>query len=94
LRFGSVSHLVGIPSLARFFELRYRQLKNRLPIQKIKKIPRNMFEKLGYDTPLIPMKRLVDKSIFNEIFDYVIRDVSKVYEAFAKEIMDLKQVPG
>jgi len=94
LHMGSVSHLVGIPSLASFFELRYRQLKNRFPIQKIKTIPRDMFEKLGYDTPLIPMKQLVDKSIFDEIFDYVMHDVSKVYEDFAKEIMDLKQVPG
>jgi len=94
LRMGSVSHLVGIPSLARFFELRYRQLKNRMPIQKIKNIPREVFEKLGYDSVLIPMKQLVDKTIFNEIFDYVIHDVSKVYEDFVKEIMDLKQVPG
>jgi len=53
-----------------------------------------MFEKLGYDTAFIPMKQLVDKSIFNEIFDYVIHDVSKDYENFVKEIMDLKQEPG
>jgi len=51
-----------------------------------------MFERLGYDSHLIPMKQLVDKSIFNEMFDYVIHDVLKVYDEFAKEIMDLKQV--
>jgi len=92
LDMGTVSHLVGIPSLARFFELRYQQLQNRTPISKMKKIPRNLFERLDYDSHLSPMKQLVDKNIFNKVFDYVILDVSKVYEEFAKEIMDLKQV--
>jgi len=92
LHMGTVSHLVGLPSLARFFELRYRQLKNRMPISEMKNIPRNLFKRLGYDIPLIPMKQLVDKSIFNEMFDFVIHDVRKVYEEFGKEIMDLKQV--
>jgi len=90
LHMGTVSHLEGIPSLARFFELRYQQLKNRMPISKIKNISRNFFERLGYDVPLDPMKQLVDKSIFNEAFDYVIRDVRKVYEEFGKEVMDIK----
>jgi len=89
---GTVSHLVGILSLARFFELRYQQLNNRKPISKMKNIPRNLFERLGYGIPLIPMEQQVDKSIFNEMFDFVIHDVCKVYEEFVKEIMDLKQV--
>jgi len=92
LHMGSVSHLVGIPSLASFFGLRYQQLKNRMPISKIKKIPSSMFERLGYDRVLIPVKRLVHKSIFNEMFDYVIHDVLEVYEEFAKEIMNLKHI--
>jgi len=92
LHMGTVSHLVGIPSLAMFFDLRYQQLKDRMPISKIKNIPSNMFERLGYDRHLIPMKQLVDKIIFNEMFDCVIHDVLKVYEEFVKEIMDLKQV--
>ena len=87
LQMGTVSHLVGIPSLARFFEQRYNQLKNRIPVPKMK-IRRNVFERLGYDLSLIPLKHL-EKNIFDNMFDYVINDVRVVYEEFRKNIVNL-----
>ena len=87
LQMGTVSHLVGIPSLARFFEQRYNQLKNRIPVPKMK-IRRNVFERLGYDLSLIPLKHL-EKNIFDNMFDYVINDVRVVYEEFRKKLLNL-----
>ena len=85
---GTVSHLVGIPSLARFFEQRYKQLKNRIPISEMN-IPKNVFERLGYELRSIPLKQL-DKNIFDAMYDFVINDVRVIYEEFRKEIVNSK----
>jgi len=90
LQMGTISHLVGIPSLGRFFEQRYNQLKNQIPNSKRKEIFSNLFDRLGYEE-LSPLKK-IDKNMFNDLFNYVIEDVLVVYEKFGKDLMDFKQI--
>jgi len=91
LQMGTISHLVGIPNLARFFEQRYNQLKNPIATSKMKEISSNVFDRLGYEESVSPLKK-IDKNIFNDLFDYVIEDVLVVYEEFGKDLMDFKQI--
>jgi len=86
LQMGTVSHLVGIPSLARFFEMRYNQLQTSMPTKQIKEIPKDIVDRLGYDQPLRPIKQ-IGKSIFNNMFDYIIKHVLVVYEEFGREMV-------
>jgi len=85
LQMGTVSHLVGIPSLARFFEMRYNQLQTSMPTKQMK-IPKDIVDRLGYDQPLRPFKQ-IDKSIFNNMFDYIIEHVLVIYEEFGKDMV-------
>jgi len=87
LEMGTVSHLEGMPSLGRFFELRYEQLRKYKPSSKIiNDISMRIFGQL--DEPKVSRKK-ISITLFDELVCHFSDELQVLYEVFRNTLVDL-----
>jgi len=88
LKMGTVEHLEGMPSLGRFFELRYEQLRKYKPSSKIiNDISMRIFGQL--DEPEMDLKE-ISPSLFDELVSHFSDQLQKLYQEFRNTLFDLE----
>jgi len=88
LKMGTVEHLEGMPSLGRFFELRYEQLRKYKPSSKIiNDISMRIFGQL--DEPEMDLKE-ISTSFFDELVSHFSDQLQKLYQQFRNTLFDLE----
>jgi len=88
LEMGTVSHLEGMPSLGRFFELRYEQLRKHKPSSKIiEGISMRIFGQV--DKPKVKLKKM-SRTLFDELVCYFSDQLQDLYEEFRTTLLDLE----
>jgi len=88
LEMGTVSHLEGMPSLGRFFELRYEQLRKYKPSSKIiKDISMRIFGQL--DEPKVSRKK-ISPTLFDELVSHFSDHLQELYQEFRDTLVDLE----
>jgi len=91
LEMGTVSHLEGMPSLGRFFELRYEQLRTYKPSSKIiQDISMRIFGQL--DEPEVNRKK-ISITLFDELACHFSVQLQELYEEFRNILVDLENHP-
>jgi len=90
LEMGTVSHLEGMPSLGRFFELRYEQLKKYKPSSKlINDISMRIFGQL--DEPKVSRKK-ISITLFDELVCHFSDQLQELYQEFKNALVDLENL--
>jgi len=85
---GTVRHLEGMPSLGRFFELRYEQLRKYNPNSKvIKDISMRIFGQV--DEPKVSLKK-ISRTLFDEAVSHFSDQLQELYEEFRNTLLDLE----
>jgi len=88
LEMGTVEHLEGTPSLGRFFELRYEQLRKYKPSSKIiNDISMRIFGQL--DEPKMDLKE-ISPTLFDELVSHFSDQLQKLYAEFRNALVDLE----
>jgi len=88
LQMGTVRHLKGMPSLGRFFELRYEQLRKHKPSSKIiEGISMRIFGQV--DKPKVKLKK-ISRTLFDELVCYFSDQLQDLYEEFRTTLLDLE----
>jgi len=91
LKMGTVSHLEGMPSLGRFFEHRYEQLRTYKPRSKIiEDISMRIFGEL--DEPKVNLKK-ISITLFDELVCHFSDQLQDLYEEFRNILVDLENNP-
>jgi len=91
LEMGTVSHLEGMPSLGRFFELRYEQLRTNKPSSKIiQDISMRIYGQL--DEPKVNRKK-ISIELFDELVCHFSDQLQELYEEFTNTLVDLENHP-
>jgi len=84
---GTVSHLEGMPSLGRFFELRHEQLiKYSRRSEIIKDISMRIFGE--FDEPKVTPKE-IQRTLFDDMVFHISDQVQELYEDFRNKLVDL-----
>jgi len=88
LKMGTVRHLEGMPDLARFFVLRYEQLRKYKPRSKIiKDIEMRIFGQL--EEPKMDLKK-ISLTLFDELVCHFSEQLHELYEEFRYTLFDLE----
>jgi len=88
LQMGTVEHLEGMPSLGRFFELRYEQVRKYKPNSKIiKDISMRIFGQV--DEPKVSLKK-ISTTFFDELVCHFSNQLQELYEEFRNALVDLE----
>jgi len=91
LNMGTVRHLEGMPSLGRFFELRYEQLRTCKPQSKmIQDISMRIFGDL--DEPKVKQKK-ISITLFDELVCHFSDQLQELYEEFRNTLVDVTNHP-
>jgi len=91
LNMGTVKHLEGMPSLGRFFELRYEQLRTCKPQSKIiQDISMRIFGVL--DEPKVNQKK-ISPTLFDELVCHFSDHLQELYEEFRNTLLDVNNNP-
>jgi len=91
LEMGTVSHLEGMPSLGRFFELRYEQLRTYKPSSKIiQDISMRIFGEL--DELKVNLKE-TSITLFDQLVCHMSDQLQELYEEFRNTLVDLEDHP-
>jgi len=91
LNMGTVRHLEGMPSLGRFFELRYEQLRTCKPQSKIiQDISMRIFGDL--DEPKVNQKK-ISATLFDELVCHFSDRLQELYEEFRNTLLDVNNNP-
>jgi len=91
LEMGTVSHLEGMPNLARFFELRYEQLRTYKQSSKIiQDISMRIFGHL--DEHKVNRKK-ISITMFDELVCHFSNQVQELYKEFRNTLLDLENHP-
>jgi len=91
LNMGTVRHLEGMPSLGRFFELRYEQLRTCKPQSKIiQDILMRIFGDL--DEPKVTQKK-ISITLFDELVCHFSDQLQELYEEFRNTLLDVQNHP-
>jgi len=87
LEMGTVSHLEGMPSLGRFFELRYEQLRKYKPSSAIiNDISMRIFGHL--DEPKVSRKK-ISITLYDELVCHFSDELQDLYQEFRNTLVDL-----
>jgi len=90
LQMGTVSHLEGMPSLGRFFELRYEQLRKYKPSSAIiNDISMRIFGHL--DEPKVSRKK-ISITLFDELVCHFSDELQDLYQEFRNTLVDLENI--
>jgi len=85
LEMGTVGHLEGMPSLGRFFELRYEQLRKYKPSSKfINDISMRIFGQL--DEPKVSRKK-ISITLFDELVCHFSGQLQELYQEFRNTLL-------
>jgi len=88
LQMGTVEHLEGMPSLGRFFELRYEQVRKYKPSSKIiKDISMRIFGQV--DEPKVSRKK-ISITLFDELVCHFSDQLQALYEEFRNILVDVE----
>jgi len=91
LEIGTVSHLEGMPSLGRFFELRYEQLRTYKPSSNIiQDISMRIFGES--DEPKANLKK-ISITLFDELVCHFSGQLQELYEEFTNTLVELQEHP-
>jgi len=89
LEMGTVKHLEGMPSLGRFFELRYEQLRRYKPRSEIiRDISLKIFGHFEDEPRLTPKKIL--PTLFDDLVCHLSAQLQELYKEFRNTIVDLE----
>jgi len=92
LEMGTVSHLEGMPSLGRFFELRYEQLRAYKPSSKIiQDISMRIF---GQSDEPKGNRKKISITLFDELVCHFSDQLQKLYEVFKNTLVDFENPNG
>jgi len=88
LDMGTVSHLEGMPSLSRFFELRYEQLRKFTPRSEIiKDISLRIFGQFEEEPKISPKK--IKLTLFDDLVLHFSDQLQELYQEFRNKLVDL-----
>jgi len=91
LMMGTVSHLEGMPSLARFFELRYEQLRTYKHSSKIiQDISMRIF---GQSDEPKGNRKKISITLFDELVCHFSDQLQELYKVFRNTLVDLENNP-
>jgi len=89
LDMGTVTHLEGMPSLGRFFELRYEQLRKYNPRSEIiKNISKRIFGQFEEQPKITPPKQ-IKLTLFDDLVFHFFDQLQELYEEFRNKLVDL-----
>jgi len=87
LDMGTVRHLEGMPSLSRFFELRYEQLRKcSRRSEIIKDISVRIFGQ--FEEPKVTPKK-IQRALFDDMVFHISAQLQELYEEFRNKLVDL-----
>jgi len=89
LEMGTIKHLEGMPSLGRFFELRYEQLRKYKPRSKlIKDISQRIFGQFD-EEPKANQKK-ISITLFDDLVCHLSAQLQGLYKEFRNTLVDLE----